>query len=96
MPTIELETERQTCLWSQTGYGSILFEISQRKIVEWLYENNIISEEQLPDLDDDISVKKWFAQYVHSDVISMFGEIDDSEKILRMFLRCSTLCPMPL
>lgn len=61
----------------------ILFEISQRKIVEWLYENNIISEEQLPDLDDDISVKKWFAQYVHSDVISMFGEIDDNEKITK-------------
>lgn len=61
----------------------ILFEISQRKIVEWLYENNIISEEQLPDLDDDISVKKWFAQYVHSDVISMFGEIDASEKITK-------------
>lgn len=61
----------------------ILFEISQRKIVEWLYENNIISEEQLPDLDDDISVKKWFAQYVHSDVISIFGEIDDSEKITK-------------
>lgn len=61
----------------------ILFEISQRKIVEWLYENNIISEEQLPDFDDDISVKKWFAQYVHSDVISMFGEIDDSEKITK-------------
>lgn len=61
----------------------ILFEISQRKIVEWLYENNIISEEQFPDLDDDISVKKWFAQYVHSDVISMFGEIDDSEKITK-------------
>lgn len=63
----------------------ILFEISQRKIVEWLYENNIISEEQLPDLDDDVSVKKWFAQYVHSDVISMFGEIDDSEKITKNF-----------
>lgn len=61
----------------------ILFEISQRKIVEWLYENKIISEEQLPDLDDDVSVKKWFAQYVHSDVISMFGEIDDSEKITK-------------
>lgn len=61
----------------------ILFEISQRKIVEWLYENKIISEEQMPDLDDDVSVKKWFAQYVHSDVISMFGEIDDSEKITK-------------
>lgn len=61
----------------------ILFEISQRKIVEWLYENKIISAEQLPDLDDDISVKKWFAEYVHSGVISMFGEIDDSEKITK-------------
>lgn len=61
----------------------ILFEISQRKIVEWLYENKIIIAEQLPDLDDDVSVKKWFAQYVHSDVISMFGEIDDSEKITK-------------
>ena len=37
----------------------------------------------LPDLDDEISVKKWFCEYVHSDVISMFGEIDDSEKITK-------------
>ena len=61
----------------------ILFEISQRKIIEWLYANNIISEEQLPDLDDEASVKKWFAEYVHSDVISMFGEIDADEKITK-------------
>ena len=61
----------------------ILFEISQRKIIEWLYTNQIISEEQLPDLDDETSVKKWFAEYVHSDVISMFGEIDANEKITK-------------
>lgn len=61
----------------------ILFEISQRKIIEWLYANDIISEEQLPDLDDEASVKKWFAEYVHSDVISMFGEIDANEKITK-------------
>jgi len=61
----------------------ILFEISQRKIIEWLYANNIISEEQLPDLDDEVSVKKWFAEYVHSEVISMFGEIDANEKITK-------------
>lgn len=59
----------------------ILFEISQRKIIEWLYENKIIREEQLPDLEDDLSVKKWFAEYVHSDVISIFGDIDDQEEI---------------
>lgn len=61
----------------------ILFEVSQRKIIEWLYANKIITEEQLPDLDDEVSVKKWFAEYVHSDVISMFGEIDENEKITK-------------
>lgn len=61
----------------------ILFEIDRRKIVEWLYANGIIIEEQLPDLDDDVSVKKWFAEYVHSDVISMFGEIDEDEVITK-------------
>lgn len=61
----------------------VLFEISQRKIIEWLYENRIIREEQLPDLEDDISVKKWFAEYVHSDVISMFGDIDEQEEITK-------------
>ena len=61
----------------------VLFEINQRKIIEWLYANKIISEEQLPDLEDETSVKKWFAEYVHSDVISMFGEIDANEKITK-------------
>ncbi|MBR4750233.1 MAG: hypothetical protein IK077_00570 [Thermoguttaceae bacterium] len=50
----------------------ILFEISQRRIIEWLFKNGTITEEQLPDLDDVLSVKKWFAEYVHSDSISMY------------------------
>jgi hypothetical protein len=31
----------------------ILFEIDRRKVIEWLYANQIILEEQLPDLDDE-------------------------------------------
>lgn len=61
----------------------ILFEISQKKIIEWLYANKIIREEQVPDLDDELTVKSWFAEYVHSDVISMFGDIDESEVITK-------------
>lgn len=61
----------------------ILFEIDRKKIIEWLYSNGIVTEEQLPDLEDEVSVKKWFAEYVHSEVISMFGEIDESEVITR-------------
>ena len=55
----------------------ILFEISQRRIIEWLYRSEIITVEQLPDLEDELSVKKWFAEYVHSEKITMFGEIDE-------------------
>lgn len=61
----------------------ILFEISQRRIIEWLYKNQIIREEQMPDLDDELSIKKWFAEYVRSDAISMFGEIDGNEQITK-------------
>ena len=61
----------------------ILFEIDQAKIIQWLYRNHIIELEQMPDLEDSLSVKKWFSEYVHSDVISMFGEIDDSEIITK-------------
>lgn len=61
----------------------ILFEISQKKIIEWLYANKIIREEQVPDLDDELAVKSWFAEYVHGDVISMFGDIDESEVITK-------------
>lgn len=61
----------------------ILFEISQRKIIEWLYANKLVREEQLPDLDDELAIKKWFSEYVHSDVISMFGDIDEEEVITK-------------
>lgn len=61
----------------------ILFEISQRRIIQWLYDNKVITEEQLPDLDDEMSVKRWFAENVKGDVVSVFGQIDDSEKITK-------------
>ena len=61
----------------------IFFEISQKKIIEWLRINQIIREEQVPDLNDDLAVKKWFAEYVHSDEISMFGDVDENESITK-------------
>ena len=61
----------------------ILFEISQKKILLWLQKNGIVREEQLPDLEDSISIKKWFAENINSSIISNFGEIDESEKITK-------------
>ncbi len=61
----------------------ILFEISQRRIIEWLFNNKVIREEQLPDLDDEFAIKQWFGEYVHSDTISIFGEVDSAEAITK-------------
>ena len=61
----------------------ILFEIDQAKIIEWLRDNNIIQEEQVPDLHDELAVKRWFAENVHGDLISMFGEIEGDEAITK-------------
>lgn len=59
----------------------ILFDISQRKIIEWLYENRIIEEYQVPDLDDDTSVKRWFLEHVKGVNISSFGNSQPSDLI---------------
>lgn len=61
----------------------ILFEISQKKIVEWLRLNNIIDDSQMPDLDDELAIKKWYAEYVKGEVVSAFGEIDEAENITK-------------
>lgn len=61
----------------------ILFDIDMCKIIRWLLENKIIGEEILPDLEDEVAVKKWFLQNVHGDRISPFGEIDDNDAITK-------------
>ena len=54
----------------------LLIELDQKKIILWLKANGIISETQMPDIDDELSVKKWFALNVHTDAISHFAEVE--------------------
>lgn len=61
----------------------ILFEIDRVKIINWLLINGVIKEEQLPDLEDEVSVKKWFAENVSGEAISMFGDIDSDKEITK-------------
>lgn len=55
----------------------ILFEIDQAKIIEWLYLNKIITEDKMPDLADEISVKKWYAEKVNGNKIGIFGDVSE-------------------
>lgn len=76
-------TNRNIVYSSKLDTEGILFEFDQRKIIEWLFENSIIDASNVPDLDDSNSIKRWFAEYVHSEVISIFGDIDESERITK-------------
>lgn len=55
----------------------ILFEIDQVKIIEWLRMNNFISDIDMPDLDDEVSVKKWYAEKVNGNKIGIFGDVSE-------------------
>ena len=59
----------------------ILFDISLRRIIEWLLENDYVTESQLPDLDSDESVKHWYLTHVKGDNISSFGNSQPSDLI---------------
>lgn len=59
----------------------ILFEIDKVKIIKWLLINKVIDESQVPDLEDSVSVKKWFSEYVKGEAISLFGDIEDASGI---------------
>lgn len=61
----------------------ILFEIDRVKIINWLYKNNIIKEEELPDLKDEKCVKNWFVEKVHSEEISSFNGADSTDAITK-------------
>lgn len=61
----------------------ILFEIDRVRILNWLLENNVINESQMPDIDDEVAVKVWFAENVHSDLVNIFSGVDEGEKITK-------------
>lgn len=65
----------------------ILFDIDRIKILNWLLANEIISKEQMPDVENEEAVKKWFAKNVHGDRVSVFGEFDEGDEITKNVFR---------
>lgn len=54
----------------------IVIEINKKKILEWLYNNKVISQENLPDINDELSIKKWFIENIKSDKITSFSDLN--------------------
>ena len=73
------ETDKNLAFGTKLETEGILFDIDRVKILKWLRINNIISDDQMPDLKDDEAIKKWFARNVHGDRISGFGDLDGND-----------------
>lgn len=77
------ETDKNLAFGMKLETEGILFDIERIKILNWLLDNKIISESQMPDVENDEAVKKWFAQHVHGDKVSAFGECEEGDDITK-------------
>lgn len=50
---------------------------------DWLLINEVITEAEMPDIDDEVAVKEWFAENVHSELVNIFSGVDEGEKITK-------------
>lgn len=57
----------------------ILFEFDRKKIVGWLEKNKFINKENVPNMDSEEEIKKWFVNYIKPELIHPFSPIQEHE-----------------
>ena len=54
----------------------VLFEFDRVRILQWLIKNNYISNDDLPNFEDESATKLWFVNNIHPELIKPFSKID--------------------
>lgn len=62
----------------------IVIELDKVKILKWLYDNNVISEENIPDMEDELSIRKWFIENIKTDRVTAFSNIELDEPEMKI------------
>ena len=57
----------------------VLFELDRAKVLNWLLENGLICQNDMPTDMSDEEIKMWFLDRIHPDLIMPFSEIDGNE-----------------
>ena len=57
----------------------VLFELDRAKVLNWLLENGLICQNDMPTDMGDEGIKMWFLDRIHPDLIMPFSEIDGNE-----------------
>jgi hypothetical protein len=58
----------------------VLFEVDRSKIIDWLLTNEFIMVDDAPKDREEYTLKMWFLDNVHSELITSFTPIDDTDK----------------
>lgn len=80
------EMEKRNVYAARLETEGVLFELDRRRIIEWLLDNQIISEKDKPKSSRDNDLKLWFLDKIKTGIITPFTEIDDvgeKEKITK-------------
>ena len=73
------EMEKRNVYAARLETEGVLFELDRNRILDWLIDNEIISNNEQPVSRDEADVKMWFLDRVDQTRIRPFTEIDDSD-----------------
>ena len=75
------EMDKKNVYASRLETEGVLFELDRRKVLEWLLQNELISQADLPQDMSDFGIKMWFLDQVRLEKIKTFEAIDDSDRL---------------
>ena len=72
------EMEKRNIYAARLETEGVLFELDRKKVIDWLLENHMITEQDKPKSDYDYDLKMWFLDRIQTNLITPFAEIDDT------------------
>ena len=71
------EMEKKNIYATRLETEGVLFELDRRRVLNWLLENQLIQQQDLPQDMSDYGIKMWFLDRVRLDCITPFTPIDE-------------------
>ena len=71
------EMEKKNVYATRLETEGVLFELDRRRVMNWLFDNQLIQKEDLPQDMSDYGIKMWFLDRVRLDRITPFTPIDE-------------------
>ena len=74
----EEKNGRKNIYATKLNTEGVLFEFDRKKIIQWLLINDVISEDEAPNLESEEEIKIWFLNNIKPSLIHPFSTIDEA------------------